>query len=187
MCSPVYGGFLLCARIYSLTFPWHANLTNRGSTVLVFALANTHSLSERTRSPCCLAGFAKGTVRADAMSTGLGRNRSKRAEPKVSKAADSSSQLEMVRAPCHLHVVLFVVVCRRFPTCPSISSGAPLEGLGSNPGVEDLPLGPGDHRRHRDRRSCRSGPRFLVLQLGPATRLFCVSFVGRIRAAFPCF
>ena len=41
---------------------------------------------------------------------------------------------------------------RRFPTCPSISSGAPLEGLGSNPGVEDHLLGHGDHRRHRDRR-----------------------------------
>ena len=41
---------------------------------------------------------------------------------------------------------------RHFPTCPSISSGAPLEGLGSNPGVEDHLLGHGDHRRHRDRR-----------------------------------
>jgi hypothetical protein len=45
---------------------------------------------------------------------------------------------------------------RRFPTCPSISSGAPLEGLGSNPGVEDHLLGHGDHRRHRDRRHRRT-------------------------------
>ena len=45
---------------------------------------------------------------------------------------------------------------RRFPTRPSISSGAPLEGLGSNPGVEDHLLGHGNHRRHRDRRHRRT-------------------------------
>ena len=120
-------------------------------------------ISRRTRSPCCLAGLAKGTTRAEAMGTGLGRSLSKRAETKVLKAADSRFQLETVRARCHLQVVLPVVVGRRFPTCPSISSGAPLEGLGSNPGVEDLQPGPGGPRRHRDRRRRRFGHRFAVL------------------------
>ena len=121
-------------------------------------------ISRRTRSPCCLAGLAKGTTRAEAMDTGLGRSHSKRAETKVSKAAGSSFQLETVRARCHLQVVLSVVVGRRFPTCPSISSGAPLEGLGSNPGVDDLPLGPGDHRRHRQRRHRRCRRRTVAPQ-----------------------
>jgi hypothetical protein len=82
-------------------------------------------ISRRTRSACCLAGLAKGTTWAEAMGTGLGRRSSKRAETKVLKAAGSRFQLETVRARCHLQVVLPVVVCRRFPTCPSISSGHP--------------------------------------------------------------
>eukprot|EP00966_Prymnesium_polylepis_P140643 3248542-Prymnesium_polylepis.1 len=89
------------------------------------------------------------------MRTGPGRNRWNRAETKVLKASGSSFQLKMVRARCPLHVVLSAVVCRRFPTCPSISSGAPLEGLGSSPGAEDLPPRPEDHRHHED---CHRSP-----------------------------
>ena len=38
-------------------------------------------ISKRTRSPCCLAGFTKGTARAEAMGMGPDRNHSKRTEP----------------------------------------------------------------------------------------------------------
>ena len=119
----------------------------------------------------------------EAMGMGLGRKRSNRAEPKVSEAAG------LVRARCPLHVVLSVAVCWRFPTCPSISSGAPLEGLGSNPGVEDLPLhvGPGDHRRHRERRHRRRRRRTVAPQCGLCWGPFGGARVGSLAGSHVLF
>ena len=50
-------------------------------------------------------------------------------------------QLAKTRAPDRAIGEPSTVLHAHVPTCPSIAQGAPLAGLGPNPGVEDLPHG----------------------------------------------
>lgn len=95
--------------------------------------------------------------------------RCNRKATEASRAVGSSSELDVNRARDRRIGVLQRCFESVFPTRPSIAQGAPLAGLGSNPAVEDHPVGQGEHRRHRDRRDrrhCRRTAALLVASVG---------------------